>query len=93
MSTIAGSEKELQELLKKKSSQQPNNTVSKIVAFRETETVDRDRYINRLIVQALDEDGNGVPDQLIQFILEDPQGTGTCFIFFMTAKSIQSKKL
>lgn len=92
MSTIAGSEKELQELLKKKSSQQPNNTVSKIIAFRATETVDRDRYIERLIVQALDDDGIGVPNQLIQFILSDPQDTGTFFIFIDDGKEYPVKE-
>jgi hypothetical protein len=92
MSIIAGSEKELQELLKKKSLHQPNNTVSKIVAFRETETVDRDRYVDRLLVQALDENGIGVPNQLIQFVLEDLQDTGTFFIFTDDGKEYPVKE-
>ena len=92
MSTIVGSEKELQELLKNKSPQQANNTVSKIVAFRETETVDRDRYIERLVVQAIDKDGIGVPDQFLHFVLDDPQETGTFFIFINDGKEYPVKE-
>lgn len=86
MSTVVSSAEELKNLhcaSAKKQRADSNNTshISTIRVFREIETVDRDRYIDRLVVQAIAENGEAVPNELIQFDVLDSENTGTFFIF------------
>nr|WP_314524744.1 hypothetical protein [uncultured Pseudomonas sp.] len=85
MSTIVSSLEVLNQLDRSRhqelQKQRDNGPTYKITAFRDTETIDKDRFADQLLIKATGENGEPVDNELIVLSIEDPEKTDTRFIF------------